>query len=138
MAQKLFPSVRKRGAKDGQTTGLCAGGTMCVGHSAMVVLLAPPPHTRTPPNPPTHLHPGPLQAADPVQAIAAGRLASRVVSAAFPPPMELKFERVCQPFMLLHVNRCLPRRSGSCPLQAAAAAARQSFAGVAPSPFCQC
>ena len=31
--------------------------------------------------------------------------ALQVVSAAFPPPMELKFERVCLPLMLLHVNR---------------------------------
>lgn len=46
-----------------------------------------------------------MQAADAKQAIAAGRLASRVVSAAFPDPMDLKFERVCLPFLLLHVNR---------------------------------
>ncbi|KAI3433870.1 hypothetical protein D9Q98_003673 [Chlorella vulgaris] len=45
------------------------------------------------------------QAADARQAIAAGRLASKLVTAAFPPPMELKFERVCHPFLLLHVNR---------------------------------
>lgn len=51
------------------------------------------------------LHPSPLQAADARQAIAAGRLASKLVTAAFPPPMELKFERVCHPFLLLHVNR---------------------------------
>jgi hypothetical protein len=29
------------------------------------------------------------------------------VSAAFPAVMDLKFERVCQPFMMLHVNRYL-------------------------------
>ena len=34
-----------------------------------------------------------------------GKLAGQVVSAAFPPVMDLKFERVCQPFMMLHVNR---------------------------------
>ncbi|KAK9810365.1 hypothetical protein WJX72_009511 [[Myrmecia] bisecta] len=39
------------------------------------------------------------------QAIQAGQAAAKVVSAAFPPEMEIKFERVCQPFMLLHVNR---------------------------------
>ena len=45
-----------------------------------------------------------------------GRLAGELVSAAFPAVMDLKFERVCQPFMMLHVNRspapafltCLP------------------------------
>ncbi len=35
-----------------------------------------------------------------------GNEAAKFVSAAFPNPMELKFERVAQPFMLLHVNRC--------------------------------
>jgi DNA polymerase delta subunit 1 len=38
-------------------------------------------------------------------AISVGRQASGVVSATFPDPMELKFERVCAPFMLFHVNR---------------------------------
>jgi len=38
-------------------------------------------------------------------AIKVGQLASKVVSATFPDPMELKFERVCAPLMLLHVNR---------------------------------
>lgn len=37
-----------------------------------------------------------------------GRLAGQLVSAAFPGVMDLKFERVCQPFMMLHVNRLLP------------------------------
>ena len=44
-----------------------------------------------------------------VQAVEAMRLgndAAKFVSAAFPRPMELKFERVAQPFLLLHVNRC--------------------------------
>jgi len=35
-----------------------------------------------------------------------GNEAAKFVSAAFPNPMELKFERIAQPFMLLHVNRC--------------------------------
>ena len=39
------------------------------------------------------------------QALELGRLAGELVSAAFPPVMDLKFERVCQPFMMLHVNR---------------------------------
>lgn len=34
-----------------------------------------------------------------------GRLAGELVSNAFPAVMDLKFERVCQPFMMLHVNR---------------------------------
>jgi hypothetical protein len=37
--------------------------------------------------------------------MALGRAAARLVSARFPPEMELKFEAVCQPFLLLHVNR---------------------------------
>jgi len=36
-----------------------------------------------------------------------GKLAGQLVSAAFPAVMDLKFERVCQPFMMLHVNRFL-------------------------------
>ena len=36
-----------------------------------------------------------------------GKLAGQLVSAAFPAVMDLKFERVCQPFMMLHVNRYL-------------------------------
>lgn len=28
------------------------------------------------------------------------------VTSGLPPPMELKFERVMVPFMLLHINRC--------------------------------
>lgn len=35
----------------------------------------------------------------------AGRRAAEVVSSAFPVPMEMKFERVCLPLLLLHVNR---------------------------------
>ena len=34
-----------------------------------------------------------------------GQVAGKLVSAAFPDVMDLKFERVCQPFMMLHVNR---------------------------------
>ena len=40
-----------------------------------------------------------------VEAMRLGNEAAKFVSAAFPRPMELKFERVAQPFMLLHVNR---------------------------------
>lgn len=43
-----------------------------------------------------------------LEAIAAAQLAATLVSDAFPEHMEIKFEKVCQPFMLLHVNRCLP------------------------------
>ncbi|KAL3139857.1 hypothetical protein ABBQ38_004153 [Trebouxia sp. C0009 RCD-2024] len=39
------------------------------------------------------------------KAIQVGRLAGELVSGAFPAVMDLKFERVCQPFMMLHVNR---------------------------------
>lgn len=41
-----------------------------------------------------------------VEAMRLGNEAAKFVSAAFPRPMELKFERVAQPFLLLHVNRC--------------------------------
>ena len=41
-----------------------------------------------------------------VQAIDVGKQLAKLVSAAFPKPMELKFENVSWPFMLLHVNRC--------------------------------
>lgn len=44
-------------------------------------------------------------AADVADAIALGHRAAGIVTAAFPPPMELKFERVCAPLLLLHVNR---------------------------------
>jgi DNA polymerase delta subunit 1 len=43
--------------------------------------------------------------ADVGTAIQVAHLAAQVVSAAFPDPLEIKFERVCHPFMLLHVNR---------------------------------
>ena len=39
------------------------------------------------------------------EAMRLGNEAAKFVSAAFPNPMELKFERVAQPFLLLHVNR---------------------------------
>ena len=42
-----------------------------------------------------------------VEAMRLGNEAAKFVSAAFPNPMELKFERVAHPFLLLHVNRCL-------------------------------
>ena len=40
------------------------------------------------------------------QAVDVGKQTAKLVSAAFPKPMELKFENVSSPFMLLHVNRC--------------------------------
>ena len=39
------------------------------------------------------------------EAIQIGQMAAAQVSAVFPAEMELKYERICQPFMLLHVNR---------------------------------
>lgn len=39
------------------------------------------------------------------EAVRVGHRAAELVSHTFPPPMQLKFERVCQPLMLLHVNR---------------------------------
>ena len=44
--------------------------------------------------------------ANAAQAIDVGKQTAKLVSAAFPKPMELKFENVSWPFMLLHVNRC--------------------------------
>lgn len=46
-----------------------------------------------------------LPSASTAEAIRLGQAAGRLVTAAFPPEMELKFEKVCQPFLLLHVNR---------------------------------
>lgn len=40
-----------------------------------------------------------------LQALSVGAEAAKLVTAAFPAEMELKFERMCLPFMLLHVNR---------------------------------
>lgn len=44
--------------------------------------------------------------------MALGRKAASVVSARFPAEMELKFEAICRPFLLLHVNRfaAIPKR----------------------------
>jgi DNA polymerase elongation subunit (family B) len=39
------------------------------------------------------------------QVLQLGELAARLVSEHFPDPIELKFEQVLQPFLLLHVNR---------------------------------
>lgn len=39
------------------------------------------------------------------QAIEAAQKAAELVSEAFPPNLAIKYEKVCQPFMLLHVNR---------------------------------
>ena len=48
-------------------------------------------------------------AASKAEAVKLGLAAAAAVSAGFPPEMEIKYEKVCQPFMLLHVNRCDPR-----------------------------
>ena len=45
--------------------------------------------------------------------IQVGQVAGKLVSAAFPAVMDLKFERVCQPFMMLHVNRSAPMLTAS-------------------------
>jgi DNA polymerase delta subunit 1 len=44
-------------------------------------------------------------APDAAAAVRAGRAAAAAVSAAFAPPVQLAFERVALPFLLLHVNR---------------------------------
>ncbi|KAK9805765.1 hypothetical protein WJX73_007272 [Symbiochloris irregularis] len=46
-----------------------------------------------------------LPHASPLEALQIGAQAAKLVSAAFPEQMELKFEKMCMPFMLLHVNR---------------------------------
>jgi len=45
--------------------------------------------------------------ASPAEAVLLGQQAAQLVSAQFPDPIELKYERVMAPFMLLHVNRCV-------------------------------
>jgi len=57
-----------------------------------------------------------------VQAIDVGKQLAKLVSAAFPKPMELKFENVSWPFMLLHVNRCAENPCCRCAEPAACAA----------------
>lgn len=50
-------------------------------------------------------------------AIAAGNRAGELVSESLPDPLDLKFERVCWPFMMLHVNRwadCAPEACCIC------------------------
>ena len=42
------------------------------------------------------------------EGIKVAQQAAHLVSEGFPGSMEIKFERVCKPFMLLHVNRCKP------------------------------
>lgn len=54
--------------------------------------------------PSAHLLRAPVQPVLP-QALQIGARATRLISAAFPEQMELKFEKMCLPFMLLHVNR---------------------------------
>jgi hypothetical protein len=40
------------------------------------------------------------------EAVGLGQQAAQLVTKQLPPPIELKYERVMCPFMLLHVNRC--------------------------------
>jgi len=44
-------------------------------------------------------------AASTEEAIGLGQAAAELVTAGLPSPIELKYERVMSPFMLLHVNR---------------------------------
>jgi DNA polymerase delta subunit 1 len=39
------------------------------------------------------------------QAVQLGHQAAALVTGSLPPPMELKYEKVMAPFLLLHVNR---------------------------------
>lgn len=43
--------------------------------------------------------------ASPAEAVELGQQAAALVTAKLPNPIELKYERVMAPFMLLHVNR---------------------------------
>jgi DNA polymerase elongation subunit (family B) len=43
--------------------------------------------------------------ATPAEAVALGQQVAQLVSSQLPPPIELKYERVMAPFLLLHVNR---------------------------------
>ncbi|GFR40572.1 hypothetical protein Agub_g1151, partial [Astrephomene gubernaculifera] len=43
--------------------------------------------------------------ASPLEAVRLGKQAAALVTASLPPPMELRFERVMAPFLLLQVNR---------------------------------
>ncbi len=47
-----------------------------------------------------------LPAASPADAMDLGVRLAALVTAELPSPIELKFERILCPFMLLHVNRC--------------------------------
>lgn len=44
-------------------------------------------------------------AASPAEAVLLGQQAAQLVTAQLPSPIELKYERVMSPFLLLHVNR---------------------------------
>ena len=48
------------------------------------------------------------------EAIAAGNRAGELVSKSLPDPLDLKFERVCWPFMMLHVNRWAASAPDAC------------------------
>lgn len=43
--------------------------------------------------------------ASPAEAVSLGQQVAQLVTAQLPPPIELKYERVMSPFLLLHVNR---------------------------------
>ncbi len=43
--------------------------------------------------------------ATPAEAVVLGQQVAQLVSSQLPPPIELKYERVMAPFLLLHVNR---------------------------------
>jgi hypothetical protein len=45
-------------------------------------------------------------AATPAEAVLLGQQAAQLVTQQLPAPIELKYERVMSPFLLLHVNRC--------------------------------
>lgn len=72
--------------RDGRLGPHGAGARVLYGHTDSIFVMLP-------------------EAADAKQAIAAGRLASQVVTAQFPEPMKLAFERVFNPCLLLLANR---------------------------------
>lgn len=43
--------------------------------------------------------------ANPAEAVSLGQQVAQLVTTQLPPPIELKYERVMSPFLLLHVNR---------------------------------
>jgi DNA polymerase elongation subunit (family B) len=51
-------------------------------------------------------------AASPAEAVLLGQQAAQLVTSQLPPPIELKYERVMSPFLLLHVNRWAGHETG--------------------------